>query len=140
MFPIDVSSYITDREPQRFELTERQFPVRRDRPIWETVTGGQAFQSFSTPMVTGAAYGRVVDSTHNVLESLPDQRVELLVRQFSGGLSREEFRRLELLNQRLTKLHPPVTNDEYVQLEKIVDLTEKAQKNNAAIRRRLNLD
>jgi len=54
--------------------------------------------------------------------------------------SREEFRRLELLNQRLTKLHPPVTNDEYVQLEKIVDLTEKAQKNNAAIRRRLNLD
>jgi hypothetical protein len=85
-------------------------------------------------------YGRVVDSTHNVLESLPDQRVELLVRQFSGGLSREEFRRLELLNQRLTKLHPPVTNDEYVQLEKIVDLTEKAQKNNAAIRRRLNLD
>ena len=54
--------------------------------------------------------------------------------------SREEFHRLELLNQRLTKLHPPVTNDEYVQLEKIVDLTEKAQKNNAAIRRRLNLD
>jgi hypothetical protein len=49
--------------------------------------------------------------------------------------SREEFRRLEML-----KLHPPVTNDEYVQLEKIVDLTEKAQKNNAAIRRRLNLD
>lgn len=87
-----------------------------------------------------AVHGDCIGADTDFHQIIRDQRVELLVRQFSGGLSREEFRRLEMLNQCLTKLHPPVTNSEYVQLEKIVDLTEKAQKNNAAIRRRLNLD
>lgn len=78
---------------------------------------------------------------YDVMEAARDQRITLLARKYEGrSLDVEEKARLKILTERLRRLVPRVTPEDWEELTELAEIAVGFDERHQAIRRRLGFD
>lgn len=137
--PNDVSGTPTHHEMRRL-LDANRTPTSGFRPdelaTLDTLQSGSWRFTRITGNISGAASQSVLPVSSSLgewkaerdpLDAASEDRIRLLARKFEGGSNREEIARLEILNARLDRLAPQVTEQDIQFLEHMAERMERLQ-------------